>query len=120
LVPGIDECRVADLYRCFIEDLLERVSSGHYKFFIAFDPPEKEKDFSALFGKDFSYLPQTGADLGERMYNAFISCFAGGFRSVVVIGSDSPDLSRGSSRRPSNRSGIMTPSSVRLMMAAIT
>lgn len=95
LVPGIDECRVADLYRCFIEDLLERISSGHYKFFIAFDPPEKEKDFSALFGKDFSYLPQTGADLGERMYNAFISCFAGGFRSVVVIGSDSPDLSRG-------------------------
>jgi rSAM/selenodomain-associated transferase 1 len=93
LVLG-DDSHVADLYRCFIEDLFERVSSGDYRFLIAFDPPEKEKDFAELFGKDFYYMPQTGADLGKRMHNAFISCFAEGFQSVVIIGSDSPDLPR--------------------------
>lgn len=94
LVPGLGDCRAADLYRCFIEDLLERVSSGYDGFLIAFDPPDKEEDCAALFGKDFSYMPQAGADLGERMYNTFVSCFAKGFRSAVIIGSDSPDISR--------------------------
>lgn len=94
LVLGDDNVHVADLYYCFIEDLLERVSSGDYRFFIAFDPPEKETAFAELFGKNFSYMPQTGADLGKRMYNAFTACFAEGFRSVVLIGSDSPDLPR--------------------------
>lgn len=94
LVLGDDDGHVADLYHCFIEDLLERVSSSDYRFLIAFDPPEKEKDFAELFGKDFSYMPQTGADLGGRMHNAFTSCFAKNFRSVVLIGSDSPDLPR--------------------------
>jgi len=32
--------------------------------------------------------------LGTRMHNAFTVCFAEGFRSVVLIGSDSPDLPR--------------------------
>ncbi len=94
LVLGDNDGHVADLYHCFIEDLLERVSSSDYRFLIAFDPPEKEKDFIERFGKDFSYMPQTGADLGKRMHNAFTSCFAEGFRSVVLIGSDSPDLLR--------------------------
>jgi uncharacterized protein len=92
LVFGGDDGHVADLYRCFIEDLLERVSSGDYRLFIAFDPPEKEKDCIELIGSGFSYMTQIGADLGARMCNAFTSCFAEGFRSVVIIGSDSPDL----------------------------
>lgn len=89
-----DDGLVADLYRCFIEDLLARVSSGDYRLFIAFDPPEKEKDFIEFLGSSFSYLPQTGADLGARMHNAFAVCFAEGFQSVVIMGSDSPDLSQ--------------------------
>jgi hypothetical protein len=92
LILGDNDYLVADLYRCFVEDLLERVSSGDYRLFIAFDPPEKEKEFIELFGRDFSCLPQTGADLGERMHNALATCFAEGFQSGVIIGSDSPDL----------------------------
>ncbi len=37
-------------------------------------------------------LPQSGADLGERLSGTFRSLFAGGFRRVVVIGADSPTL----------------------------
>lgn len=35
---------------------------------------------------------QSGADLGERMENAFSVLFAGGYSNVVIIGTDCPDL----------------------------
>jgi uncharacterized protein len=38
IVLGADDGHVADLYRCFIENLPERVSAGDYRLFIAFDP----------------------------------------------------------------------------------
>lgn len=85
---------VADLYRCFIEDIIERVSTGDYSFCLAYDPPEKKNDFIELFGEGFSYMPQKEADLGMRMYEAFRACFSGGFRYAVIIGSDSPDVPR--------------------------
>ncbi len=86
---------VADLYRCFIEDLIERVSTGNYTFLMAYDPPERKNDFIKLFGDGLSYLPQEGEDLGVRMYRAFTECFSNGFRYVVIIGSDSPDIPHG-------------------------
>lgn len=85
---------VADLYRCFIEDIIERVSTGDYSFCLAYDPPEKKIDFIELFGEGFSYIPQKEADLGIRMYEAFRTCFSNGFRYAVIIGSDSPDVPR--------------------------
>lgn len=87
-----DEDVVARLYFCFIEDLLARLSTGDYLFRIAYHPGEKKSDFVSLFGDTFSYIPQIGEDLGERMHNVFCHCFSEGFRSVVIIGSDSPDL----------------------------
>jgi uncharacterized protein len=83
---------VTDLYRCFIEDIIERVSTGDYSFCLAYDPPEKKNEFIELFGEDISYAPQKGADLGMRMYEAFRTCFLNGFRSGLIIGSDSPDI----------------------------
>ena len=85
----------ADLYRCFIEDLIERLSTGNYTFLMAYDPPEKKDDFIKMFGDGLSYVPQERKDLGFRMHRAFTDCFANGFRSAVIIGSDSPDIPRG-------------------------
>jgi rSAM/selenodomain-associated transferase 2/rSAM/selenodomain-associated transferase 1 len=89
-----DEGLVVLLYRSFIGDLLDRLSGGDYRFRIAYHPVEKKTDFIKQFGDGFSYMPQIGENLGERMKNAFTRCFSEGFRSVVVIGSDSPDLPR--------------------------
>ncbi|GAB4160090.1 MAG: TIGR04282 family arsenosugar biosynthesis glycosyltransferase [Winogradskyella sp.] len=36
---------------------------------------------------------QKGADLGERMYNAFKDGFDDGYKTIVLIGSDLPDIS---------------------------
>jgi uncharacterized protein len=87
-----DEDIVVRLYRAFIEDLLDRLSRGDYQFRIAYHPIERKNDFIKQFGNFFSYIPQTGTDLGEKMNNTFSRCFLEGFRSAVIIGSDSPDL----------------------------
>ncbi|MEI8172771.1 MAG: TIGR04283 family arsenosugar biosynthesis glycosyltransferase [Deltaproteobacteria bacterium] len=89
-----DEGLVVLLYRSFIEDLLYRLSGGDYRFRVAYHPVEKKTDFIKQFGDGFSYMPQIGEDLGERMKDAFTRCFSESFRYVVVIGSDSPDLPR--------------------------
>jgi len=92
LSPHWDESVIVRLYRCFIEDLLDRLSGGDYQFKIAYHPREKKSDFVRQFGDTFSYMPQIGDDLGERMHNAFRQCFTESCRFVVIIGSDSPDL----------------------------
>ena len=84
--------RAACLYRAFIEDLLGRLSHGDYRFRLAYDPPERKHEFIKMFGADAVYVPQQGADLGERMEHAFKQGFDEGFLSIVLIGSDSPDL----------------------------
>jgi len=55
-------------------------------------PSKKKTSFIEQFGDGFSYMPQVGEDLGERMCCAFTRCFSEGFRTIVIIGSDSPDL----------------------------
>lgn len=92
LAKDLGEDKAADLYRCFIKDLLERLSKGSYRFQIAFCPAGKEHEIKKMFGNEFLYIPQAGGDLGEKMKNTFRRCFSERLRSAVVIGSDSPDL----------------------------
>ncbi len=53
---------------------------------------EGTRDERKCWAMNVSYIPQTGEDLGERMKLAFLRCFSEGARSVVLIGSDIPDL----------------------------
>lgn len=92
LTKYLDEDFVVNLYKNFVVDLLETLEKGDYKFKIAFYPIEKRFKIIQQFGNGYSYLPQIGADLGGKMKNAFSQCFSEGFRKVMIIGSDSPDL----------------------------
>lgn len=50
-------------------------------------------DQNDLFeGNLFEKRLQEGVDLGERMQNAFSKSFEEGYRNIVIIGSDCPDL----------------------------
>jgi rSAM/selenodomain-associated transferase 1 len=44
-------------------------------------------------GNNFKYYPQKGSDLGIKMYNAFDTVFKKGYKKVIIIGTDSPDVS---------------------------
>lgn len=94
LAAAVGEKKTRQLYRCFVEDLLDSLDKGNYCLKIFFYPPDQQPVLSRWLGYDRSYEPQTGDDLGPRMKNAFEKCFSDGFETTILIGSDSPDLPR--------------------------
>jgi rSAM/selenodomain-associated transferase 1 len=94
LASAVGELKTRQLYRHFVEDLLDSLDRGDYRLKIFFYPPERLHTVAGWLGHDRSYEPQTGGDLGERMKNAFEKCFSEGFDRSILIGSDSPDLPR--------------------------
>jgi uncharacterized protein len=92
LAKDIDEDLVLSLYKHFVLDLLKTLGTTGYPLRICFFPPDAFGKVSAWLGKGYSYLPQKGKDLGERMKNAFLEIFSSGFTRVLLIGSDIPDL----------------------------
>ncbi|DAC73068.1 MAG TPA: glycosyltransferase [Thermoplasmata archaeon] len=83
---------VQELYRRFVYDTLATVKKIDAEIFVCFFPPDAQKKFQEWLGSDLVFLPQQGTDLGERMKNSFSSAFLQGFRRVILMGSDSPDL----------------------------
>ncbi|MHC4085397.1 MAG: TIGR04282 family arsenosugar biosynthesis glycosyltransferase [Planctomycetota bacterium] len=81
-----------DLYKSFVVDILTTLHSISVNFKIVFYPPDAEKKFQQWLGQEYSYVSQSGMDLGQRMKNAFLQAFNDGFDKVVLIGSDLPDL----------------------------
>jgi len=82
----------AELYGYFVDDLLEALAPGSYHLEIFFTPAEREMEIRRRFGVRFRYIPQEGEGIGDRMGKAFRSCFAKGFATTLLIGSDFPDL----------------------------
>lgn len=91
LIPDYNEKFVTDLYGHFMDDLLSTLRHGNYCLKIAFYPPERYEAIKERFGS-YEYLSQRGENLGDKMRDAFYRCFTDKFRSVIVIGSDCPDL----------------------------
>jgi rSAM/selenodomain-associated transferase 1 len=92
LTTDLNEEIIQELYRCFVQDTLTTIKKIDTHLFICFFPVDLEKKFHEWLGSTFSYLPQKGTNLGERMKNCFSEAFTKGFRKVVLMGSDSPDL----------------------------
>ena len=91
LSSQLDGELVVTLYESFVVDLLATLEKTGIPYRIAFSPAEGEREIVRRFGCR-NVIPQIGADLGERMKNAFDGCFAEGFDEVVLVGSDVPDL----------------------------
>jgi len=83
---------VQTLYRNFVLDLLETLAKVKWPIILYFHPLESGKAISKWLGKNYTYAPQKGVDLGKRMENALKETFAKGFTKAVIIGSDLPDL----------------------------
>lgn len=100
LVPPLTEVEAAGLYRCFIEDTFERIKPLEQRYaadesvaiYSAFTPVDRCGDVVQLLPDGMPLIPQRGEDLGERLENLFSEMIASGYKRVVVIGSDSPDI----------------------------
>ncbi|UCB49864.1 MAG: TIGR04282 family arsenosugar biosynthesis glycosyltransferase [Deltaproteobacteria bacterium] len=92
LAEYIGSKEAAELYRNFVLDLLAKLGSTRLPFRICFYPEQKRELLMGWLGNEYEYIPQRGADIGERMAGAFEEAFGGGYRRVILIGSDFPDL----------------------------
>jgi rSAM/selenodomain-associated transferase 1 len=92
LSEDIDDDMVLSLYRSFVLDMLDTIRKTGHTFRIFFHPAGSEGKISEWLGRDLSYFPQEGRDLGERMKNALRRTFSDGFSRVLLMGSDVPDL----------------------------
>lgn len=82
----------AELYGYFVDDLLQEMEHGDHHLELAFTPAAREAEIRERFGDRFSCTPQKGGGLGARMEESLRACFAKGFLTAVLIGSDFPDL----------------------------
>jgi len=92
LKPVLSEPFIQQLYHVFIKDIITMIELLDIKFRFCFYPDDAEKNIKSFLGNNYEYMSQIGMDLGERMENAFISCFNEGYREIILIGSDLPDL----------------------------
>lgn len=92
LAESIGDTEAARIYRLMTEDALAAVDASGYALEIHYTPSVAGSAVSRLLGPHRRYAAQKGADLGERMENAFRSAFATGARRAVLVGSDAPEL----------------------------
>lgn len=83
-----EEC--AALAAAFLTDTENKAKTVCSKTIIAFSPPDKRAELENLLQYKHAFIEQTGADLGERMFNAFDFVFDKNLDAVVMIGTDSP------------------------------
>ena|SRR5579863_288264 len=93
-----DEATV-QLYQAFLTDLARRFAGQQYDLYWTYTPAHV--DYAAFiatlvpeFASSMTCFPQQGADLGERLLYAFQWIHAQGYLNIILIGSDSPHISR--------------------------
>lgn len=71
----------------YTHQIANQIRVDKFLFYSDFIPQHSDE---ILHG--FQFEVQSGANLGERMSNAFAYLFAKGYSSVVIIGTDCPEL----------------------------
>lgn len=96
LAPPLSLEQCANLYEAMLLDVLEASARFAEALdllpVLAFHPPDAAGELLARVPAGYRLQVQRGADLGERMANAFADAAAAGVDRVLVRGSDSPAL----------------------------
>jgi uncharacterized protein len=95
LIPALGEAGAMALHRQMAEHTLAQVQKLQ-----VYRPVDVEVRFTGgdrdrmqnWLGHHFTYVPQGEGDLGERLVRSLQSAFTDGAESIVVIGTDCPDL----------------------------
>lgn len=87
-----DEC--AGLHLAFLQDLMITFTElKDIDVFMTYTPEDSLYMIENQIPDSMESFPQTGEDLGQKMYNAVNQILQKGYSKVVLIGSDIPDLS---------------------------
>jgi len=94
-MPLLGPQRTADLYRCFLSDILTRACRAEADVTVAVADAEDVDAVGAFvsrFCPGARVTVQSDGDLGARMADAFQEALARGCAPATLIGTDSPDL----------------------------
>lgn len=95
LIPALGPDGAADLHRQMAEHTLAQArslaTSRPVQLEVQFPVGAPER-MQTWLGSDIPYRRQQGDDLGDRMAHAFETAFQAGNTSVIIIGTDCPDL----------------------------
>src|SRR5688572_29865827 len=73
LCPPLSLTQAAELARCFLVDMVERVYHlPTTKVYLAITPAESEPLFRSLLPFPVEYIAQRGRSLGKREHNVFV------------------------------------------------
>jgi len=92
LLRQIDENLVVELYRNFVLDLVDMLDKSGISQIIAYRPKSAVEKFEKWLGLRRNYLPQRGNNLGHVLKNVCIDTYSLGFKKVILMASDCPDL----------------------------
>jgi hypothetical protein len=99
LIPNWGTEGAMMLYKDLLKATLETVKASIVEDIYLYCTPEKDDSFIQFCARHFEIGLgiQVGADLGERMLNAFETLFRQ-YRKVIIVGCDCPGLSVGDIR----------------------
>lgn len=93
LCPPFSLAEAALIYEAMLHDMLALTNGVvEVERWLFYAPTATAADYFKGLAPQMHALPQHGADLGARLIDAFANAFAAGATSVVVIGTDTPDL----------------------------
>jgi len=92
LAAALGPAAAAEIYRCFLASLADTFARIADRRVIYYSPTDQREAFESLAADAWAVAPQQGADLGLRMRQYFDEAFVAGAERVVLIGSDSPQL----------------------------
>jgi uncharacterized protein len=91
LIPALGEEGAAQLHRRMAEYTVQQARSLSCAIEVWYVGGNKELMQNWL-GKDLCYREQLVGDLGDRMCGAFRSAFDQGYQSVMIVGTDCPEI----------------------------
>lgn len=93
LVPPLTPEAAADLYRCLLLDKLLQVGQiPEVDRYVAYTPVEARPVIQELAPPPFALIPQSGADLGDRLHRLSTALLERGHAGAIIVDSDTPNL----------------------------
>ena len=87
LVPTLSPEQAAELYTASLIDWCETLAKfSNVDIVIAYTPEEAQSNLQALIEDDVIYIPQIGADLGERLTSATQWAAEHGYTKILIVG----------------------------------
>ena len=90
LLPVLSPEQCAGLHWAFLKDLARVYEGLEADLFVAYTPDPGWEGLEDVFPKATGFVPQKGADLGEKMYRAIRTVLKLGYEAVVLTGADLP------------------------------